>query len=59
MKSSVEKKLGCTIEEFKQMIDEHMEEYKDCETECRLFPDSLTYEELDFLGTYLDQLAAA
>ena len=59
MKVSIEKKLGCTIEEFKAKLDAHMEEYKDCETEYRMLPDSLTYDELDYLGEYMDNLAVA
>ena len=58
MKESIEKKLGCTIEELKMRIDKHMEQFKDCETGCGFFPDTLTYEEIDFLGEYLDKLVA-
>ena len=56
MKESIEKKLGCSIEEFKIKLDNRFERFKDYETSGSMFPDSLTFEELDFLGEYLDNL---
>ena len=59
MKESIEKKLGCTIEEFKVKLDERFEFFKDLETAGSLFPESLTYDELDFLGEYMDNLVVS
>ena len=60
MKERVERKLGCSIEEYMKLLEEHDKKYKDCETDFdRSFPDSLTYEELDFVGEYMDMLAMA
>lgn len=58
MRERIEKKLGCSIEQFKKILDEHDKKYKDCETEGSPFPDTLTYDELDYIGEQLIDMAS-
>ena len=60
MKALIEKKLGCTIEEFKVKLDRHMYENKGYETEemnINNITSKLNYDELDYLGSYMTELA--
>ena len=56
-KRSIEAKLGYTIEELKIKMDIRREKYGNYESDGpSLFPYTLTDDECDFLGEYLDEL---
>ncbi len=54
MKERIEKKLGCTIEEYLTKREEMFSEF-DTEADCEVNPlaEMLTYEELDYLTEYV------
>ena len=56
MKESIEKKLGCTIEEFAKKMKAYIEKYRGYETEGSIIPDSLTCDELDYMSDYFKHM---
>ena len=54
MKKEIEKKLGCTIEEYVKKLSAYFEKYRNYEIEHASFFSMLTNEELDFLTTYIE-----
>lgn len=57
MKERIEKKLGCTIEEYIKKRLEFLNEYKGLEIETPNPLVNLDADELDFLGEYLKKIA--